>query len=112
MNSRRLIPLILAATVIFASCRPPEKAPPVVEDLSYELRPGGARIVTGKVYNPTDEAIDNVQIQLSLFGADNELVGSMHIVVKDIGAGERVPFREPVDSDEAEAARVKSILVM
>ena len=113
MDGRRLVLVTLAASLGFASCRPAGEQPaPVVEDLAYELNPSGARIVSGKLFNPSDEAIKNIQIQVSLFDAANEFVGSMNILVRDVGAGERVPFREAVDSDVVEAARVRSIVVM
>jgi hypothetical protein len=113
MRGRLIVAASLSLGLLFASCRSTrEQPPPVVEDLAYELNPSGTRIVSGKLFNPSDELIENVQIQVSLFDVANELVGSMSILVRDVGAGERVPFRETVDSDVVEAARVKSIVVM
>ncbi len=82
-----------------------------VEDLTYQLLPSGARIVSGILYNPTDEELGSIQIQVSLFDADNVRVDGLNILVKDVTAGSRVPFREPVDSDfEITAARVKGMI--
>lgn len=107
-----------ALTFAFASfatgCGTPESDPtPVVEDLTYRLLPGGARIISGSVHNPSGEHVQNVQVQVSLFDAANTRIGSMSILVQDIAAGERVAFRQAVDSDlDVQAARVRGIIVM
>jgi len=84
-----------------------------VEDLRYQLLPGGARIVSGKLINPTTAPVSSAQIQVSLFDGDNRWVGDLHILVQNIGPGMGKPFREPVDSDaDVRGARVRSILVL
>jgi len=103
-----------AFAYVACGCGTPESAPtPTVEDLTYRRLPSGARIITGSVHNPSDEHVQNVQVQVSLFDASNARVGTMSILVQDIAAGESVTFREPVDSDfDVQAARVRSIIVM
>lgn len=98
----------------FAGCKPVVEAPPpVVEDLTYSLLPSGARIVTGKLYNPSEADLPGAQIQVSLFDASNARVGSVSIPVQAIPAGGRVSFRQPIDSDEdVQAARVRSVIVL
>ncbi len=84
-----------------------------VEDVKYSLLPGGARIVTGMIYNPSEVVVRNAQIQVSLFDSNNRLVSSMSIPVKDVPPGERKSFRQPVDVDmDIRGAKVKSVLVM
>lgn len=90
-----------------------ERAPLVVEDFRYRLLPGGARIISGSLHNPTEAAIRSAQIQVSLFDADNQKVAEMVIAVQNIAPGESKSFREPVDADgDVQAARVRSVLVL
>jgi hypothetical protein len=82
-----------------------------VEDLTYQLLPSGARIVSGMVNNPTDSDVGSIQVQVSLFDKDNVRVDGLSILVRDIGANSKVSFREPVDSDfDVTAARVKGMI--
>jgi hypothetical protein len=98
---------------VFCGCSPQTIPDLSVEGLKYQQLPSGARIVSGELYNPSDKVVPNAQLQLSLFDADNIVVSSMVIVVREIPAGERVSFREPVDvSFDIQAARVKSVLVL
>ena len=84
-----------------------------VEDVKYSLLPGGARIVSGTLYNPTDAPVKNAQIQVSLFDMNNRQVDRMSITVQDVPPGERKRFREPVDSDmDIRGAKVRSVLVL
>ena len=84
-----------------------------VEDVKYSLLPGGARIVTGTLYNPTDILVRNAQIQVSLFDENNRRVDGMSITVQDVPPGERKPFRKPVESDmDIRGAKVRSVLVL
>lgn len=83
-----------------------------VEDFQYTSLPGDARILTGQVYNPTDKVLKNVQIQVSLFDANNRWISRMSISVKDVPPGERRTFRQPVDSDlDVQGAKVRNLLV-
>ena len=83
-----------------------------VEDFQYALLAGDARVLTGQVYNPTDEALKNVQVQVSLFDGNNRRISQMSIEVKDVPAGGRRPFRQPIDSDlDVQGAKVRSLLV-
>ena len=90
-----------------------DRLPLEVENLKYSLLPGGARIVTGNLYNPSSESVRNAQIQISLFDSDNRKISSMNVVIKDIPPGERKPFREPVDVDlDVRGAKVKRVIVL
>lgn len=83
-----------------------------VEDVEYQQLPGGARIVTGSLYNPTDRNIANAQIQLSLYDETNTRIGQMIIPVQQIPAGERKEFREPVQSEaDVRSVKARSVLV-
>lgn len=84
-----------------------------VEDVRYSLLPGGARIVTGTLYNPTTAPIRNAQIQISLYDENNVRISTMSVTLQDIEAGARKPFREPVDSDlDVRGASVNSVVVL
>ena len=86
-----------------------------VEEFKYSLLPGGVRVLTGTLYNPTSIPIRNAQIQVSLFDDNNRRISSMTISVRDVPPGARKSFREPVDSDEVDnvkGAKVRSVLVM
>ena len=91
----------------------PEGARVVVEEFKYSSLPGGARIVTGRLHNPTSVTIPGAQIQISLFDADNRRVSTMSVEVRDLKPGEHRAFREAVDSDQdVRGARVRSVLLM
>ncbi|NNE33741.1 MAG: hypothetical protein HKN13_00790 [Rhodothermales bacterium] len=105
----------LVFCVIFTAVGCASQAPPdlTVENLKYQQLPSGARIVSGELLNKSSQAVPNAQLQLSLFDDNNILVSSMIIVVRDIPAGDRTEFREPVNAEgDVKAARVKSVLVL
>ncbi len=77
----------------------PEGPPAEVEDFKFSKVPGGARILTGTLFNPSDRPIRNSIIQVSLFDDANQLLTTMNIEVKDVQPGERKPFRQPIDTD-------------
>lgn len=84
-----------------------------VEDVKYTLLPGGARIVTGTLFNPSEAPVKGAQIQISLFDGNNIKVSSMNITVQDVSPGERKSFRQPVDTDlDIQGAKVRSVLVL
>ncbi len=84
-----------------------------VEDVKYSLLPGGARIVTGTLFNPSGATVKGAQIQISLFDGNNIKVSSMSITVMEVLPGERKPFRQPVDTDlDIQGAKVRSVLVL
>jgi hypothetical protein len=106
--------VVLLMLLHLTACRSePSQAAPVVEDLSYSLLPSGARIVTGRLFNPADVDLAGAQIQISLFDAENSRVGSISIGVQNVPAGGRVSFREPIQTDlDVQAARVRSVIVL
>ncbi|HMB92755.1 MAG TPA: FxLYD domain-containing protein [Rhodothermales bacterium] len=84
-----------------------------VEDFHYARLPGGGRIITGKLLNPTPKTIRNAQIQIGLFDKDNQLISNMSVTVRDLKPGAAKGFREPVDGDDTiHGARVRGVLVM
>ena len=84
-----------------------------VEDVQYALIPGGARIITGSVHNPTEGAVSAAQLQVSLYDENNVRISSMNITVKNIPSGESIRFREPVDTDlDVRGVKVRSVLVL
>lgn len=83
-----------------------------VEDFEYQELPGGARIVTGSLFNPTDEPIANAQIQVSLYDETNTRIGQMIIPVQRIPANGHKEFREAVRSDQdVRSVKPRSVLV-
>ena len=83
-----------------------------VQNVSYMLHPGGARILTGEVKNLSSEDISIAQVEISLFDADNRKVESLNVVVRDILAGGIVSFREAVNSDfDIRGARARAVFI-
>lgn len=84
-----------------------------VENFQYARLPGGGRIITGKLLNPTPETIRNAQIQISLFDKDNLFISNMTVTIQDLKPGSEKSFRQPVDGDDTiHGARVRGVLVM
>lgn len=85
-----------------------------VEDFEFKLLPGGARIVSGIVYNDGDQPIRAAQVQISLFDGENRRVDAMFAVVRNLPAKGSVSFREAVQSelDDVSGARVRSVLLL
>ena len=108
-----LVAVVLALGACSSDDGAAAQPPLVVEDFRYRLLPGGARIISGSLHNPTEATVRNAQVQVSLFDADNQKVSDMVIPVQNIAPGESKSFREPVDSDvDVQAARVRSVLVL
>ena len=102
---------------MFSGCQAETTAPEdiqvQVEDVKYSLLPGGARIVSGMLFNPSNALVKGAQIQISLFDGNNIKVSSMNVVVKDVQPGERKPFRQSIDTDlDIQGAKVRSVLVL
>jgi hypothetical protein len=84
-----------------------------IEAFHFKRLPGGARVLSGTLYNPTPEPVHHAQIQVSLFDADNRRISTMMIVVDEVAPGGRKRFRRTIDSDlDVRGARVRSILVL
>ena len=102
---------------LFSACKTetsePEDVQVQVEDVKYSLLPGGARIVSGMLFNPSKALVKGAQIQISLFDGNNIKVSSMNVTVKDVLPGERKAFRQPIDTDlDIQGAKVRSVLVL
>jgi len=83
-----------------------------VQNITYKLHPGGARIITGEVKNLSDQYISIAQVDISLFDSDNRKVESMNVVVRDIAIDSLVSFREPVHSDfDVRGARARAVFL-
>lgn len=115
----RFLPAILVVLVMLAAACGAEdpdaeaSSEVTVEDFRYARLPGGGRIVTGRLRNPTADPIQNAQIRIALYDADNRLVSTMSVTMRDIPAGGEKAFREPVLADESVLrARVRGVLVM
>ncbi len=55
-----------------------------VFDVELTLLQSGARIVTGKIENGSETDISGLQIQISLFDADNRRVDRMSVTVRNL----------------------------
>ena len=105
--------LLLLISACAGDTPEPKGASVQVEDVKYTLLPGGARIVTGTLYNSSEARVKGAQIQISLFDGNNVRVSSMIVTITDLQPGERKPFRQPVDTDlDIKGAKVRSVLVM
>lgn len=84
-----------------------------VEEIRYLEMPDGKRFLEGQVYNPTEQAVRDVQVQVGLYDAKNRRLDQMNILVERLPARQRVSFREPVQSEaDARGARVNSLVKM
>jgi hypothetical protein len=84
-----------------------------VSEFQYARIPDGSRIVTGTLHNDSRERLDNVQLRVALYDADNRRISTVSVVVQDVAPESEKAFREPVPTDvDAEGARVQSILVL
>lgn len=117
---RGYLPLALVALFISACAggddpagnATPETSRVQVEEFEYQQLPGGARIITGSVYNASEEPIAHAQIQVSLYDESNTRVESMIIPLRDIRPGEHEAFREAVRSkQDIRAAKPRSVIV-
>lgn len=83
-----------------------------VTGVTLEERPGGARILRGTVQNRSDRELSIVQIQFSLYDADNRRVDAMGVVVRSIPAGGEASFREAVQSDfDIRGVKPRAVLI-
>ena len=108
---------VFLLALLFGACAGPADeavdAAVQVEDVQYTLLPGGARIVTGTLFNPTEDPINNAQIQISLYDVNNVRVSTMSVTIQDVSPGARKSFREPINTDlDVRGASVKSVLVL
>lgn len=114
----RLLLVVLAFLLVRCSSSDESDAQSVmnqleVEEVRYLEMPDGKRFLTGHVYNPTGRAIRDVQVQVGLYDARNRRLDQMNILVERLPAGQRVSFREPVQSEaDARGARVNSLVKM
>jgi hypothetical protein len=111
---RYFLTLAVVLPLLLTACADEASDPQLqVEDFQYQMLPGGARIISGKLLNNGETTVSNAQLQVSLFDADNRRVSSMIILVQDVEPGAAKSFREPIDSDlDIRGARVRSVLVM
>lgn len=83
-----------------------------VTGVTLEERPGGARILRGTVENRSDKDLSIVQIQFSLYDADNRRVDAMGVVVRSVPAGGQASFREAVQSDfDIRGVKPRAVLI-
>ena len=84
-----------------------------VTEFQYARIPDGTRIVTGRLLNDSSQRLDNVQLRIAFYDADNRHITSISVVVQDVAPESEKAFREPVPADiEAEGARVQSVLAL
>lgn len=84
-----------------------------VNDFRLVEAPNGERQVMGTLRNMTSEDIENAQVQVALFDADNVQIEEMNVPVKNIPAEGEVEFKHPLDTDaDVAGAQVSSVLVL
>ncbi len=126
---RALSILALAGALAFGACGGPsssgdaasaevsaaqdEERPVQIEGFRLVETANGDRQVMGTLQNRTAEAIENAQVQISLYDANNVRIDSMSVTVRDIPAEGEAEFKQSLDTDKPVAgARVRSVLVM
>ena len=103
--------------VALAGCGPEgerlERENVTVSDVRLVELESGARVVSGVIHNRNASEMAGLQIQISLFDADNRRVDTMPVLIQDLKAGERRRFREEVDSDhDIRGVRPRSLLFL
>jgi len=108
--------LLLALALGAAACgEPPEPRDAQVEDFRLVQEPDGTQAVRGEVHNPSGRPIQNLQIEVALYAEEADIsqpTETMRVQVRNVGPGERVPFRQEIDSGVSfSGARVQSMLL-
>lgn len=83
-----------------------------IEDFAYARHADGARVVTGTLYNASSRRVSGAMVSVALYDADNRRIGTLRVPVQDVPPGERRAFRQIVDRDGVQGARVHSVLVL
>jgi len=84
-----------------------------VDEFKYARLPDGTRIVTGTLHNGSSKHLNNVQLRIALYDAQNRRVSSVRVVVQDVASGGDKAFREPLPIEvNAESARVQSLMIL
>lgn len=84
-----------------------------VSDFRLVKTSGGQRQVMGTLHNDTGQSIGTVQVEVSLFDANNVRIETMSVTVSDIPANGDRPFKKPLPTDATvQGARVRSVLLM
>ena len=105
----RLI-LVLAAVCLLAGCTESEttSATLEVENLRLVRERNGTQTVSGVVRNSSDR-MRSAQLEITLYGHENERVGQIHIPVERIKAGDIKGFAWSLDVD-VEGVRLRRIM--
>lgn len=84
-----------------------------VDEFKYARLPDGTRIVTGTLHNGSSKHLNNVQLRIALYDAQNRRVSSVRVVVQDVASGADKAFREPLPVEvNAQSARLQSLMVL
>ncbi|MEM8557051.1 MAG: FxLYD domain-containing protein [Bacteroidota bacterium] len=105
--------LVLLLALVFTGCAGDATTKTAsVEDLRLQRKPNGTRVVSGVLVNPNEVSIRNAQIEIALYGSDNQRIEALRFDITDVEPGARRTFeRELGFRSEATSASVGDILI-
>lgn len=109
----RIALLALVSVLLFVGCAEERAAKTAtVEELKLLRQPNGTSTIQGVLVNPNDVSIRNAQIEIALYGSDNQRLDALRFDMQDIEPGARRTFeRELGYRSEATSASVGDILI-
>ena len=101
---------LFSVLCLFVGCAEPETvgAALEVENLRLVRERDGTQTVSGVVRN-SSERMRSAQLEITLYGHENERVGEIHVPVERIGAGDIKGFDWSLDVD-VEGVRLRRIM--
>ncbi len=81
-----------------------------VENIRLVRQGNGNQVVSGVVRN-LSERTRSAQLEITLYGVDNERIGKVHVPVEHVAAGEIQGFRWRLDV-EVQGIRLRRILIL
>ncbi|MCH7975962.1 MAG: hypothetical protein IIC18_05345 [Bacteroidetes bacterium] len=101
---------LFSVLCLLVGCAEPETGEVTleVENLRLVRERDGSQTVSGVVRN-SSERMRSAQLEITLFGTENERVGEIHVPVERIEAGGIMGFEWSLDVD-VEGVRLRSIL--
>ena len=101
---------LFSVLCLLVGCAEPETGEVTleVENLRLVRERDGSQTVSGVVRN-SSERMRSAQLEITLFGTENERVGEIHVPVERIGAGEIKGFEWSLDIN-VEGVRLRRIM--
>ena len=112
MRVRPVLLALVAALVFVGGAEERVAKTASVEELKLLRQPNGTSTIQGVLVNPNEVPIRNAQIELALYGSDNQRLDALRFDITDVEPGARRTFeRELGFRSEATSASVGDILI-